>query len=110
MILTWLIFAINLNLSNSSGFGIFGIGFQPYLALLGNMAWGMIFGFPAAAIYVNAERKYMGLFGYLTIIGFFFSILFYDDGPAMIFMTFLGLILVLIVSLLLYKVFVETKS
>ena len=105
MLLAWIIFTINVNLSNMSGTGIIGLGFQPYIATLGSAFWGMLFGFPGAAIYVNAERKYMGVFAYLTLIGLFFTVIL----PVLVAALF-GMILTLIVTLLLYRVFVENRS
>jgi len=105
MMLSWILLSIQINLTNMSAAGIVGIGFAPYINLLGSAFWGMLFGFPAAAIYVNAERKYMGVFGYLTIIGLFFTVILPIPIAA-----FFGMILTMIVATLLYKVFVENKS
>lgn len=62
------------NLTNVSYFlhNILRISMLPYLELLGNLAWGFIFGFVAAAIYVNS-RNFVALFGYLVIVGLFFT-------------------------------------
>jgi len=104
-IIAWMVLTIDINLTNMTGTGMLSLGFQPYIDLLGSAFWGILFGFPAAAIYVNSERKYMGVFGYLTLIGLFFTIILPVPIAA-----FFGMILTLIVATLLYKVFVETRS
>ena len=87
------------NFTNISDFlqNILRYSFTPYLDILSNLAWGIIFGFIGAAIYVNS-RNLPALFGYLVFIGIFFSIVL----PTAVFAIF-GLITGLIGTYFIYR-------
>ena len=98
---------INLNLSNLS-YELARHSVEPYTNIFGNFFWGIFFGFIGTAIYVAGagdSRIYIVLMAYLVAVGIIFSVIL-DYATIAIF----GLLLAFLVSAILYKVFVETKS
>jgi len=108
IILDWLIpfvMAVDLsdmyNFSNFTNNGIFRAAFTPYLTLLGNYFWGILFGFIGAAIYAN-ERSIGTTTIYLILVGVFMSIVF----PLPLAGIF-GLILAFVLAIIFYKAFIQ---
>jgi len=98
---------INLNLSNMS-YELMRHSVEPYTNIFGNFFWGMFFGFMGTAIYAAGagdSRIYLVLTSYLVGVGIIFGVIL-DVAVTAIF----GLLLAFLVSAILYKVFVETKS
>ena len=98
---------INLNLSNLT-YELTRHSIEPYTNIFGNFFWGMFFGFIGTSIYVAGggdSRIYLVLVSYLVGVGIIFGIIL-DSATIAIF----GLLLAFLVSAILYKVFVETKS
>ena len=98
---------INLNLSNLS-YELMRHSVEPYTNIFGNFFWGMFFGFIGTAIYAAGagdSRIYIVLISYLVGVGIIFGIIL-DDATIAIF----GLLLAFLVSAVLYKVFVESRS
>jgi len=96
--------AIDINMSNMTRDGIIRVAFNPYLAIFGNLTFGIIFGFIGAAVYAN-ERSISTIITYLVLVGIFFAIVL----PIPIAAIF-GLILVFALSTVFYKTFVEPKN
>ena len=98
---------INLNLSNLT-YEIVQHSVEPYTNIFGNYFWGMFFGFIGVSIYAAGagdSRIYLVLISYLVGVGIIFGVIL-DNAVVAIF----GLLLAFLISAILYKVFVETKS
>lgn len=98
---------INLNLSNLT-YEVMRHSVEPYTNIFGNYFWGMFFGFIGTSIYAAGagdSRIYLVLMSYLVGVGIIFSVIL-DTAVVAIF----GLLLAFLISTILYKVFVETKS
>ena len=87
------------NFSNFTRDGIFRVAFTPYLALMHDMFWGILFGIIGVAIYAN-ERSLGTTTIYLILVGIFVAIVF----PASI-MAFFGMILAFLLATIFYKAF-----
>jgi len=92
-----------LNFSNFTG-NVFVYAFDPYLSLLGNFTWGIIFGFIGAGVYVASERQLLTTTGYLILMGVIFAVIMSTS-----LVTILGLILAFIISSMMYHAFVEKR-
>ena len=92
------------NFSNFTAGGILRLGFDPYTSVLGNVTWGIIFGFIGAGIYAN-QRSLGITLAYLIGIGAFFGLIFPEE-LAFIF----GLLLTFIISIVLYVTFVQSND
>ena len=77
--------------------------FNPYTSMLGNLVWGIIFGFIGAGIFVGS-KSVQTAFTYLVIVGVVFGLIL----PQAIIGIF-GLIVVFIAASVFYTVFVEGK-
>lgn len=89
------------NFSNFTRDGIFRVAFTPYLALMGDIFWGILFGVIGAAIYAN-ERSIGTTAIYLILVGMFVAVVF----PASV-ITFFGMILAFLLATIFYKAFIE---
>ena len=81
---------------------------NPYLVLLGDLFWGIFFGFMIAAIYVSGDgdpKIYLSLMAFLVIIAIIFVVLL----PFYLIAIF-GMLLSFIVSGVLFKTFVEART
>jgi len=96
--------AINLNLSNLTTDGILKAAFNPYYSIFGEFTWGIILGFIGAALYVN-ERSVGTTTTYLILVGVFVSIIF----PSHIVSVF-GVILAFLIAIIFYKAFIEREG
>ena len=82
----------------------FWFGMQPYTALLGNLFWGIFFGFIGGGIYIGSDNIY-ALVGYLMLIGIFMGAVI----PGII-MSIFGLILGVVMAVLIFRALVRKKS
>lgn len=108
MISSFLALAVKLNFTdfNATHFinNLWQIPFDPFLALFGNIFWGIFFGFIGGALYVGSEKSKMLIFGYLVIIGLIFAVLLpFAVAGIMV------LVLALIASSAVFKTFVESR-
>jgi len=97
------IMAINLSFSNFTDAGIIRVAFDPYLSVLGNFTWGIMFGFIGAGLYAN-ERSIGTITLYMILIGIFFSIIF----PFWLIYIF-GLLLSFLFTIIFYTTFVKSR-
>lgn len=104
LLITLLAATIDINLSEVLD-APFQYAFQPYIAIFGDVFWGMFFGFIATALYVGSERNYIILMGYFVIICIFFAIVLPYALAGI-----LGLFAAFIATTILYKAFVEPRS
>lgn len=95
---------LDFNFTNFTGGGLVRWGFDPYYAIFGNFTWGIILGFIGTGLYAG-ERSIGTILIYLLLVGIFFSIIF----PAPLIYLF-GLIFTFLVTIVLYKVFVEKRK
>jgi len=84
--------------------GIFKISFSPYVAILGNFTWGIIFGFIGAGLYAN-ERSIAVISAYLILVGTFFSIIL----PYSVVYLF-GLVLAFVLTVIFFVAFIRKKT
>jgi len=84
--------------------GIFKISFSPYVAILGNFTWGIIFGFIGAGLYAN-ERSIAVISAYLILVGTFFSIIL----PYSVVYLF-GLVLAFVLTIIFFVAFIRKKT
>ena len=103
-IISIIVSAIDINLTNMTRDGIIRVAFNPYTAIFGSFTFGIIFGFIGAAVYAN-ERSIGTIITYLVLVGIFFAVVL----PIPIVAIF-GLILVFALATVFYKTFVEPKS
>lgn len=96
--------ALDFNFTNFTDAGILRVAFDPYVSVVGNFTWGIIFGFIGMAIYAN-ERSIGTATLYLILIGLFISVVF----PTALIGIF-GLILAFVLGVIFYKTFVESRS
>ena len=66
---------LDFNFTNFTSQGIFRVAFDPYVSVVGNFTWEIIFGFIGIAIYAN-ERSIGTATLYLILIGLFISVVF----------------------------------
>jgi len=78
--------------------------FDPYTSIFANLAWGIIFGFIGAGLYVGS-RSIVTMFTYLALVGITFAIIL----PFALVAIF-GLILVFIGTTAFYVILVEGKE
>lgn len=107
MMLSTIILAINLNLSNLT-YELVRHSIEPYTNIFGNYFWGICFGFVGASIYAAGSgdsRIYLILTAYLIGVGIIFAAIL-DYAIVSIF----GLLLAFLVASILYKVFVEPRD
>lgn len=99
-----LVVMVNITAFNFTEFingGIIKWGMNPYYTIFGNFTWGIILGFIGAGLYAN-ERSVGTVMLYLLLVGIFFSIIF----PMPITYLF-GLIFTFLITIILYKAFIE---
>lgn len=96
--------SIDLDFDNFTDEGIFKVGFSPYVAILGNFTWGIIFGFIGAGLYAN-ERSIAAISAYLILVGTFFSIIL----PYSVVYLF-GLILAFVLTVIFFVAFIRKKT
>ena len=82
----------------------FWFGMEPYTALLGNIFWGIFFGFIGGGIYVGSDNIY-ALTGYLILIAIFMAAVI----PGII-MSIFGLFLGVIMAVLIYRALIRKKT
>jgi len=91
------------NFQNFTADGIIRVAFDPYLSILGNFTWGIIFGFIGAGLY--ASNRSVGLMiTYLVLVGIFMSIIL----PAELVAIF-GLLLAFLLATVFYIAFIEKR-
>ena len=95
---------LNFNFTNLTSEGLIRVAFNPYLAIFGNLFWGIVFGFVGASIFVN-ERSLGSISAYLIVVGVFFAVAF----PTSIIMVF-GLLLSFSIAVILYKALIERRE
>jgi len=95
---------IDLNFNNFTSEGILRVSFDPYIQVLGNLTWGIVFGFIGGGLYAN-ERSISLVTGYLILVGIFFSIIL----PYW-FMYLFGLMLAFVLTVIFFIAFVKKKS
>jgi len=78
--------------------------FNPYTSIFGDLAFGILFGFIGAGIYVGAGSK-VSVFGYMIVIGIIFAVVF----PAIMILMF-GVLVTFIGTGVLYNVYARTKQ
>ena len=91
------------NFTNFTRDGIFRISFDSYLAIFGDLFWGLLFGFIGAGLYAN-NRSLSTVTTYLILVGAILGIIL----PTHIAGVF-GVILGFTLAVIFYKVFVETS-
>ena len=98
-----LMVTIDINVSNFTS-GFLRYAFDPYTSIFANLAWGIIFGFIGAGLYVGS-RSIITMFTFLTLVGIIFAIIL----PWAIVAIF-GLILVFIGTTAFYVILVEERQ
>jgi len=107
MFISYIIFTIDVNITNFTTGGWARMAVQPYIDIFGGLFWGMFFGIIGAAIYVSGEgdnRIYLVIAGYLFIVGLIFGVALTTPVIAIF-----GLLLTFLVTNIFYKTFVEAK-
>jgi hypothetical protein len=90
-----------INWSNITNRGLFRIGFDPYLALMGNYLWGVLFGVIGVGLYAN-ERSIGTTAIYMILIGIFTAVIIPDTLVALF-----GLITAFLIGIIFYRAFLE---
>lgn len=96
--------SVNISFDDFTDEGIFRVAFAPYVAILGNFTWGVIFGFIGAGLYAN-ERSISVISAYLILVGTFFSIIL----PYSVVYLF-GLILAFVLTVIFFIAFIRKKT
>ena len=106
MFTEWLVVMVNIgfNFTEFIDGGILRWGMVPYYVIFGNFTWGIILGFIGTGLYAN-ERSIGTTLLYLLLVGIFFSIIL---PMALVFL--FGLIFTFLISIVLYKAFIEKTS
>ena len=106
MFTDWLVVMVNIgfNFTEFIDGGILRWGMVPYYVIFGNFTWGIILGFIGTGLYAN-ERSIGTTMLYLLIVGIFFGAIL---PMGIVFL--LGLIFTFMISVVLYKAFIEKTS
>ena len=102
----WFIVMVNIgfNFTDFIDGGMLRWGIVPYYVIFGNFTWGIILGFIGTGLYAN-ERSLGTVMLYLLLVGIFFAIVLPFS-----FVFLLGLIFTFLISVVLYKGFIEKTS
>ena len=100
-ILAWIVLVtVDINVSDFIG-NFLQYAFDPYTSIFANFAWGIIFGFIGAGIFVGS-KSIITIFTYLAVVGIVFAVIL----PIALIAIF-GLILVFIGTVAFYTILVE---
>lgn len=102
-----LLAVIRLNLTNIT-YELPRMAVTPYTNIFGDLFFGIFFGFIGVSIYAAGSgdsRIYLVLIAYLVAVGLIFSVVLHFAVIAIF-----GLLLAFLITTVLYKVFVESRT